>query len=266
MENQYYIYKTINLINGKQYIGKHTGQLDDDYLGSGILIQRAIEKYGKENFKKEILEICKKEELDGKEKYYISKFDAVNNPNFYNIADGGQGGFVTKGYSLEQRLETNKKISDALIGEKHPNYGKHLSEEHKEKIKNSLINYWTEEKRQERAEKYKGSNNPMYGKKQSEESIAKRIAHTDFSAYRTEEYRKKMSLATSGEKNGNYGNKGEKAKNGKHILMYDQDYNLLKEFNTKRMVLEYLNISGHSTLDKAIKNKTLYKGCYWEQI
>lgn len=75
-----------------------------------------------------------------------------------------------------------------------------------------------------------------------------------------------MSLATSGEKNGNYGNKGEKAKNGKHILMYDQDYNLLKEFNTKRMVLEYLNISGHSTLDKAIKNKTLYKGCYWEQI
>lgn len=31
----------------------------------------------------------------------------------------------------------------------------------------------------------------MYGKKQSEESIAKRIAHTDFSAYRTEEYRKK---------------------------------------------------------------------------
>jgi len=53
----YYIYLTTNLINNKKYIGKHFGELEDGYLGSGLLLQRAIEKYGKENFSKQILYI-----------------------------------------------------------------------------------------------------------------------------------------------------------------------------------------------------------------
>ena len=51
---EHYIYLTTNLINGKKYIGKHFGAICDSYLGSGTLLQRAIAKYGKENFKKEI--------------------------------------------------------------------------------------------------------------------------------------------------------------------------------------------------------------------
>ena len=47
---------TTNLINNKKYIGMHYGSEDDDYLGSGKLLTRAIKKYGKENFKREILE------------------------------------------------------------------------------------------------------------------------------------------------------------------------------------------------------------------
>jgi len=47
----YTVYKTINLVNGKIYVGLHvTDKLDDDYLGSGKLIQAAIKKYGRENF------------------------------------------------------------------------------------------------------------------------------------------------------------------------------------------------------------------------
>lgn len=263
---KYYIYLTTNHINNKKYIGKHYGELDDTYLGSGINIQAAIKKYGIENFSKEILYISSSEEENReKEQFYIEQFNAVKSDNFYNIADGGQGGFVMKNFPEEKRKEIyqNRKV---LKGSEHPNYGKHLSEEEKERLRQASIDYWTEENRKLRSEKYTGEGNPMYGKKKSAESIKKQVEHTDYSFTQTEEYRKKMSEATSGEKNGNYGNKGEKAKNGKKVIMKDKDGNIVKEFNTVRMVLEFLGLSGHTALDKAIKNNTEYKGYYWTKL
>lgn len=51
-----YIYKTTNLINERVYIGKHcVSEYDPSYYGSGKLLKRAIKKYGKENFKNELL-------------------------------------------------------------------------------------------------------------------------------------------------------------------------------------------------------------------
>lgn len=89
----YYIYMTTNLINNKKYIGQHKGSIKDNYLGSGILLKKAIEKYGEENFKKEILCQCStREEADKKEKEYISLYNAVNNKDFYNLAEGGSKG------------------------------------------------------------------------------------------------------------------------------------------------------------------------------
>ena len=67
-----YIYLTTNLVNGKKYIGQHNGSIKDDYLGSGVLLVKAIKKYGKENFKKEILEERDITELDEKEKYWTT--------------------------------------------------------------------------------------------------------------------------------------------------------------------------------------------------
>ena len=54
----YTVYKTTNLLNNKIYIGLHeTEDLNDSYLGSGILLKQAIKKYGSNNFKKEIVVI-----------------------------------------------------------------------------------------------------------------------------------------------------------------------------------------------------------------
>ena len=69
----YGIYKITNLTNGKMYIGQHkTANIDDGYMGSGIIILRALKKYGVENFRKEWLMFCEDEEdLNYMERVYV---------------------------------------------------------------------------------------------------------------------------------------------------------------------------------------------------
>lgn len=90
MQKKYIIYLTTNLINQKKYIGQHFGYENDDYLGSGVLLQRALKKYGRQNFKRQTLEICEsKEQASEQEKYWIKHYDAVDSDEFYNISEGG---------------------------------------------------------------------------------------------------------------------------------------------------------------------------------
>jgi group I intron endonuclease len=115
-----YIYLTTNLINGKRYIGSRDKTLAKGYgvyLGSGVNLKLAIKKYGRENFKKEILEECSKEERYNLETYYINKFNAKEDPNFYNL-EGARGTFSGYTHSEETKSkiytpERNKKISEA---------------------------------------------------------------------------------------------------------------------------------------------------------
>lgn len=87
------VYKTTNLVNGKYYIGVHkTENPNDEYLGSGKLLWRAIEKYGWQNFKKEVLFTFETpEEAFKKEEELVD--EARKDPNCYNLRKGGAGGF-----------------------------------------------------------------------------------------------------------------------------------------------------------------------------
>jgi len=90
----YYLYKIINNINNKIYIGIHkTTNMNDTYFGSGININRAIKKYGIENFTKEILEFFNAEQEMFDKEAEIVNHDFVNLPNTYNIIEGGSGSF-----------------------------------------------------------------------------------------------------------------------------------------------------------------------------
>lgn len=54
-----YIYLTINRVNNKKYIGKHStlsGEKDKSYLGSGFILSKAVKKYGSKNFDNYVLQ------------------------------------------------------------------------------------------------------------------------------------------------------------------------------------------------------------------
>ena len=113
-----YIYLTTNTINNKKYIGQRRAfscsPEDDDYLGSGIILQRAIKLYGKENFVKEILEYCDSlNELNEAEKKWIAYYNAVESDEFYNIALGGSAGDTWTGRSEEDKEEFREKIRES---------------------------------------------------------------------------------------------------------------------------------------------------------
>lgn len=92
MKTYYTIYKITNTINEMFYIGKHeTNCLEDDYMGSGTYLRRAIEKYGRENFAKEVLyNFETKEEMDNKEVEIVNE-EFVGRGDTYNLTLGGEG-------------------------------------------------------------------------------------------------------------------------------------------------------------------------------
>ena len=155
MEKILYIYRIINLLNNKQYIGKHSSnEINNEYYGSGIAIKRAIKKYGKNNFKKEIVCICKTEdELNKSEIFNIKKYETFKNG--YNMTMGGEGmlgykqskesiikGSISRKKYYKEHPEAIKKISDfrkTMTGSKNSFYGKKLSKEHIEKMKIARI-------------------------------------------------------------------------------------------------------------------------------
>lgn len=92
MKKYHIVYKTTNLINGKFYIGIHsTNNLNDKYLGSGWVLKDAIKKYGKENFKREILYIysTRKEAMTKEAEIVDEEF--IKDNNHYNLTKGGNG-------------------------------------------------------------------------------------------------------------------------------------------------------------------------------
>lgn len=107
---KYYVYKTINQINNMKYIGSHYGSLNDSYFGSGIVISKALEKYGKHNFKKEIIEIVdSKDLLLEREKYWLKKFNCAVNPEYYNLTNVAGGGFMSDGKTDEEKKIIREK-------------------------------------------------------------------------------------------------------------------------------------------------------------
>ena len=158
------VYIITNLINDKKYVGITTRTIEErfkEHIRSSnnekysFLINKSIKKYGKENFKielvKELYSITEKELLFV-ESFYINKYDTlVDGRCGYNLLKYDSGHLI---FSNDVR----KRMSESHKGEKNYNFGKCYTKE--EKIKQSLSHVG----------KQIGKDNPFFGKTHTKET------------------------------------------------------------------------------------------------
>lgn len=117
-----FVYITTNIINGRRYIGSKVFSSPDgsknsweSYLGSGKALKNAVDKYGKENFTKDIIYIAaSKSELEQMETYYILLYNAAYSKDYYNIKAGSNLiGNPYAGKTEEEMIEIKLKLSEA---------------------------------------------------------------------------------------------------------------------------------------------------------
>ena len=135
-----YIYLLTNKINNKKYVGQ---TIRDDInkrwnqhkynKTNDTYISRALNKYGIDNFKFQIICICFNEDCNKFEEEYIKKFNTIS-PKGYNLSNGGK--------NKSTHPDTKKLISEKLKQRwkvtKHPSIGIKYSDEYKEKMSKSV--------------------------------------------------------------------------------------------------------------------------------
>lgn len=198
------IYKIINTVNNKIYIGQtirgalvrfneHRKSISKGRKNGNYAIISAYEKYGFDKFKFEIIDHAESfEELNQKEIHYISYYDSINNG--YNLNEGGWNSFPTE--------DTRRKMSVSQKGKKRtPEQRKRMSEIQKGKKYRPK----TEEEKRHLSE---NSPKPWLGKNRDEET------------------KNKISL----KKKGN----SPTPPNARKIVMVDSDDNLIKIYESAK--------------------------------
>lgn len=198
------IYKIINILNDKMYIGQTWQKLftrfyQHKYSKDCPKLYNAMVKYGINNFIIEpICSVMTQKDADEFENYFISKYNSIKNG--YNIKNGGSYGRHSE--------ETKKKLTELNLGENNPmfgkcgalhhNYGKQISEEQKQKLLNAnLGKIASDATKQKMSEAHMGEKNHNYGKSMSDEQKRKiSIARTGTKM--SKETKQKISIANSG--------------------------------------------------------------------
>lgn len=182
-----FIYMWENTLNSKKYIGSHKGNILDNYIGSGVYFKKAYNKY-KKYFNRHILYVGKYyREYEDK---LLKKLNVANSQTYYNLKNDAIGGWEHTHNDSKIIDYRNKRISEGKKGKvyKHLEYNK------------------------------SGINNPIYGKKH------------------TEETKSKMAVARIG-KSSNTARKVIEETSG---LIFESITHCAKYFDTKQSTMSYL--------------------------
>ena len=136
-----YVYKITHKKTLRCYIGRHaskivqeTQQFDPKYWGSGTYIRRAIKKYGKRAFTREILSWADtEEELCELEQKYIKQFNSMT-PNGFNQTSGGETSEDWRGASLLGVKAFKKRMED-------PEFARQVSQTQSQNAKKQWVKF-----------------------------------------------------------------------------------------------------------------------------
>lgn len=131
-EKATYVYQITNTVNGMRYIGvtrdprkRFLHHCSNPNSKSKSYLRDAIKKYGKENFRLEILLIGERRYCFELEQKIISKFNTLS-PNGYNICGGGEGVVATlkgeKSYWFGKKRDPNSVERSRINNSGEKNY------------------------------------------------------------------------------------------------------------------------------------------------
>lgn len=193
------IYAITNVINGKRLIGQskclkrrwaeHRKLLDRNSHCNPYL-QNSWNKYGKDSFEFQVLSLCPVDILDSEEIRLIHEYKTTEEDFGYNLTTGGGRPVMS--------IETISRMKEAHKGSKNYWYGKHLSEEHKSKLRKAHVGMKPSKEAIEKMSK------AQIGRVHSEETkikigLSNQGKHVGQKC--SEETRRKMSESRKGEKN-----------------------------------------------------------------
>lgn len=228
-----YIYQVKNKINCKIYIGQTIRKNINDRWNQhkrckkdtvGNLLYNAYMKYGIQNFEYKLICICFDEDCNKLEIEYIQKYNTLY-PNGYNLQVGGGN------HKLSEEIKN--KIKQKKIGIVNHNKGKKMSEQQKNKLSKSLLNW-----------------------------------HQNNKIIKTDETKQKISDSLK-----NYHSKQKNNKNKRCVKVeqYDLNGNYIKTFNSINEAANEVGITqmminrASSKEEKYSKYKTA-KGFIWKRL
>jgi hypothetical protein len=136
---KHFIYRTTCLVTGKFYIGMHSGDEGDAYLGSGHVLRASIRKHGRANHVREILEFCPDRETLSRREAAVVTEQLIADELCMNLVPGGIGG-IGKKHTDQAKAKCRqaaaaRKPDHYLSGERHGMFGRTHTPEVIERIR-----------------------------------------------------------------------------------------------------------------------------------
>lgn len=282
--NNYCIYKHVNKINGKVYIGQtcqkpqYRWNHGEGYKNCSYFY-KAIQKYGWDNFQHVILEEkLSQEEANQKEQYYIKFYNSNNDLFGYNLSSGGNNRTEISDFTRQKLSDHAKKMWS--------------SEEKREKMSEFMKNKWKDQEyRKKQVQKRQEALNKIYkegktsfiseeGKKRISEARKKYIAEHGTPTQgkgHSLKTRKILSEQKKGSKNPMYGKKPsdyqiQKAKeaNNKKVKCLETG----EIFDSRKAAAEWCGLKSSSGISDCISGNKKSAGkhpktgekLHWENI